>query len=184
MNQYWRTNRSSQPSRSNQVVIVKHRIDWTEASDLEAITAARLEILGHSISRGAWYLNPGYEVHAPAATSDFFAGAGRIRSAWLKQLRQVLGNRGYRQAVRQAMRRGWRAGLIESNLENLHLSPTGTLKEMIRDRELSDEQESIVRSYGHLAKNLAGAGVMILDGNQVPPWEWERLAIDLKNAPD
>lgn len=112
------------------VTVRRHPVDW-EAADFEVATAQRYLDWKQRLSRGIWYLNPRYTVHAAAPTPAFFLKVREVQGSWLRMVRQSIHNRGLR---REARRR-----------------------------------EPMVRG-------LAFSGILILDGEAIPPSTWSEMA--------
>jgi len=166
------------PIPGTDVEFVKHRIDWDTVTDLAGLTEERLSHREISIDRGAWYINPGYSVHAPTPSADFFRVAAHARDQWLRRMRRNLSSYGHRQEVRHAIDRGRRAALLDLGTDSNPLAvelPPG----VVHIRNLPDAHRSAVRDSGHLARRLASSGVMFIDGDLIAPKVWNRMANEL-----
>jgi hypothetical protein len=167
------------PVPGTDVEFVQHRIDWDTTSDLAGLTERRLSALGDSINHGAWYLNPGYSVHAPEPSADFFRVARYAQAQWLRQARQTLSNRGQRREARKAEYEGRRAALCDLAPARNDLLRPQAPPQVVRLGEVSRDLYHPVRESGYLSRRLASSGVMFIDGDLIAPKVWNRRADEL-----
>ncbi len=171
-------------STSSKVRVTKHPLDWGNIKDLGDPTKEHLRLLGNRIHHCAWFLNPLFTVHAPSPSPEFFQAVYAARSQWLRTSRQVLGNSGQRREARQAEHRGRLTAYLEiTHPESDGLNPTRP-PESSPFAGLTQEQRNQILSVGKAAKQLAFTGILLINGNLIPPHIWEAMANQLRHPDD
>jgi hypothetical protein len=168
-----------QPGKSSPGLVLevsKFPFDWGTSQDPGDLTEERLALLGDRIFSGAWFLNPICVVHAPTPSAAFFRAALKTRSQWLRTARQAMSNHGQRHRAREAEQRGRRVGYLEilSTHPGKGRVPSSDESPWLSD--LTDEQRAEILASGKLARQFAFSGLMIIDGNHVPPRTWQAQA--------
>lgn len=158
------------------VEVAKYPIDWDSNRELEELAGDRFSALGELILRGAWFLTPTCTVHAHSPSPTFFRAALKARGRWLFAVRHTLRNRGLRDQARAAEDRGRRVAyldILSVDTAKRRLPEPG---ESIRLADLPRDQRAKVLFSGRIAKQFAISGIMIIDGNHIPPRTWQAQA--------
>ncbi len=156
------------------VVVATHHPNWDSSADLLDETEAHLSLLGNLTSNGAWFLNPCFTVSSRTVSAEFFRAARHARSQWLKEVRQSIS---LRREARAVSAHGRRVALVEIDRADSE-APSFNLSDLPRST-LSAEQRLEVLSAGHLARQMAFSGLMIIDGDHVLPRTWNQMADEL-----
>ena len=154
-----------------QPVVSKHDLDWGASGELLDATAGRFQLLGDQLHRGAWFLCPRYTVHSPTPSEAFFRAARDARGKWLKEARQSISLRREARSVAALARRAALADIHPAGAEGHPASPPLA--------SLTPEQRLDVLKAGHVARQLAFSGIMIIGGDHVLPRTWNRMAEEI-----
>ena len=90
----------TKPKAIGPVTVRRHPVDW-DGPDFVVVTAQRALDWDERLSRGCWFLNPRYSVHAETLSAAFFRKVREVQGSWLRTLRQTIHNRGLRHEVRR-----------------------------------------------------------------------------------
>jgi hypothetical protein len=168
-------NAAPNPETIPPVIVRRHRVDW-EANDLAELTSRRALSRHQRLRTGCWYLNPRFTVSCPAPTAEFFRTVSHIRSSWLRTCRQVQGKPGHRYQVRQAEREARRGTLLMTDPEVTENPSVHLLSKTTSIRDLPAYHRREVIKAGQVAKQLSFSGILLIDGELIPPRTWQTLA--------
>lgn len=164
------------PVPNGPVTTMRYPDGWGASCDLDDFLGQRIMALAPLIVIGCWFLNPRFSVWSLDPTAAFFAEVRKVQASWLQTTRQVMEKPGQRREVRKAEQEGRRAAFLRFSRAPLAPQHSQAPSQAILLGSLSSEQRIEVIRAGQLAKQLAFGGVLFIDGEQIPPTTWNRLA--------
>jgi hypothetical protein len=125
-----------------------HRVDW-DNDQFDVMTAQRALGWDRRLSRGCWFLNPRYTVHASAPSAPFFKKVREVQGSWLRSVRRAIHNRGLRGESRQQDHLGSQLAFSGVLFFDGDLIPPKTWNRLA-DRLLNPFEFQVVETHRHL----------------------------------